>query len=249
MEQYRKWPEEYENYPIQNIMVTEMPNQEQLKYKQIIYRNNSQQEPQMYPSQGRIIKERNQYIKYNINNSNQNQNNYNNYSQFTTPNQNYIRNNQINNNYIQRKYYKSPNIEQNKNSSKYDKFTKYESSDGVLRGYTNNFSFYESGSSQNKPRVNNYSSNQYNNSNNIYTNRNIQYNNIKRTNISQGTTRRYQNNINTILNSNRQIINNNPNDNSSYIIRVIEDDPVNYNSPNQQQNINMNYNNNNNENV
>ena len=248
MKQYGKWPEEYENYPIQNIMVSEIPNQSQLKYKRIIYTNNAQQEPQMYPYQSRIIQERNQYIKYNMNNSNQNQNNFNNYSQFTTPNQNYIRNNQINNNYIQRKYYKSPNTEQNKNSnSKYDKFTKYESSDGVLRGYTNNFSFYESGSSQTKPKGINYTSNQYNNRNNIYTNRNIQYNNIQRTNISQDTTRRYQNNITTNLNSNRQIINSDPNDNSSYIIRVIEDDPGNYNSPNQQQYVNMNYNNNENE--
>ena len=242
MEQYRKWPEEYENYPIQNIMISEMPNQNQLKYKRIIYTNNAQQEPQMYPSQGKNFQVRNQYIKYNMNNSNQNQNNYNNYSQFTTPNQNYIRNNQINSNYIQRRYYKSPNTEQSKNTnSKYDKFSKYESSDGVLRGYTNNFSFYESGSSQTKPKVTSYASNQYNN--NIYTNRNVQYNNIQRTNISQGTTKRYHNNINTI-NNNRQIINANQNDNSSYIIRVIEDDPVNYNSPNQQQYVNMDYNNN-----
>ena len=245
MEQYRKWPEEYENYPIQNIMISEMPNQNQLKYKRIIYTNNAQQEPQMYPSQGKNFQVRNQYIKYNMNNSNQNRNNYNNYSQFTTPNQNYIRNNQINSNYIQRRYYKSPNTEQSKNTnSKYDKFSKYESSDGVLRGYTNNFSFYESGSSQTKPKVTSYASNQYNNNNNnIYTNRNVQYNNIQRTNISQGTTKRYHNNINTI-NNNRQIINANQNDNSSYIIRVIEDDPVNYNSPNQQQYVNMDYNNN-----
>ena len=245
MEQYRKWPEEYENYPIQNIMVSEIPNQSQLKYKRIIYTNNAQQEPQMYPSQGKNFQVRNQYIKYNMNNSNQNRNNYNNYSQFTTPNQNYIRNNQINSNYIQRRYYKSPNTEQSKNTnSKYDKFSKYESSDGVLRGYTNNFSFYESGSSQTKPKVTSYASNQYNNNNNnIYTNRNVQYNNIQRTNISQGTTKRYHNNINTI-NNNRQIINANQNDNSSYIIRVIEDDPANYNSPNQQQYVNMDYNNN-----
>ena len=245
MEQYRKWPEEYENYPIQNIMISEMPNQNQLKYKRIIYTNNAQQEPQMYPSQGKNFQVRNQYIKYNMNNSNQNRNNYNNYSQFTTPIQNYIRNNQINSNYIQRRYYKSPNTEQSKNTnSKYDKFSKYESSDGVLRGYTNNFSFYESGSSQTKPKVTSYASNQYNNNNNnIYTNRNVQYNNIQRTNISQGTTKRYHNNISTI-NNNRQIINANQNDNSSYIIRVIEDDPVNYNSPNQQQYVNMDYNNN-----
>ena len=247
MEQYGKWPEEYENYPIQNIMISEMPNQKQLKFKRIVYTNNSQQEPQMYPFQHRNIQERNQYIKYNINNSNQNKNNYNNYSQFTTPNQYYARNNQINSNYIQREYFKSPNGEKNKNTnSKYDKFTKYESPDGVLRGYTNNFSFYESGTSKIKPKTTNYN----NNSNNIYTNRNIQFNNVQRTNISQGTTRRYQNNITTNINSNRQIINSNQNDNSSYIIRVIEDeDPVGYNSPKQQQYINnytdMNYNNNN----
>ena len=244
MEQYGKWPEEYENYPIQNIMVSELPNQNQVKYKRIIYTNNPQQDPQIYPSKGRIIQGRNQYIKYNINNSNQNQNNY------------IIRNNQINNNYSQTEYFKSPNVEKNKNpNNKYNKFTKYESSDGVLRGYTNNFSFYESGSAQTKQKPNNYASNQYIKSNNVYTNRNIQYNNIQRTNISQDKTRRYQNDINSNLNSNRQIINANQNDNSSYIIRVIEDNPAEYILPNQQQYVNnytdMNYNNNinNNENA
>jgi len=237
MEQYEEWPDEDENfpenYPTQNIIVSEIPNQNQFQYRINPYMssNNISQGPQIYPSKGQIIQQRNKYINYNTNN----------------PNSYYNINNQINSNYNynQRVYYKSPNnITKKSSNNNYDKFTKYESSDGVLRGYTNNFSFYESNSSKIKPKVINDASNQYNNSNNL------QYN-YQRANITQDSKIRYHNNINNNR-SNRQIININENENNGpYIIRVIEDEPVEYVSPNIQYDNNyndMNYINNNNEN-
>ena len=229
MEQYEEWPEEDqnfpENYPIQNIMISEMPNQDQFQYRirKVIPTNNISQEPQIYPSKGQIIEERNKYINYNTNN----------------PNPYYNINNQINNNNHNLKiYYTSQNrgINKNSNNSK-DNFAKYESSDGVLRGYTNNFSFYESNSSKIKPKIITNTSSQYNNSNNLNRN-NLQYN-YQRTNIAQETKRRYQNDINSNI-RNRQIINTNENDNPPYIIRVIEDQPVEYISPNQEYENNYN---------
>ena len=220
MEQYEEWPEEDQDFS-ENYPIQNIINLEAQNQNQFQYRIN-----QFMPSNN--IQERNnsQNPFYNINN-------------------------QINNNYNynQRLYYKSQNRDINKSShnNNYDKFTKYESSDGVLRGYTNNFSFYESNSSKIKPKEINNNSNQYNNINNLKAN-SIQYN-YQKTNIPQDIKRKYQNNINTNVN-NRQIINTNKNNNSSYIIRVIEDEPVEYISPNQQyhnNNNDMNYINNNNE--
>ena len=241
MEQYEEWPEEdqnfSENYPIRNIMVSEIPNQNQLHYRirKFIPSNNISLEPQIYPSKGQIIQEKNKYINYNNNN----------------PKPYYNINNQINNNnyHNQRIYYSSQNRDINKSShNNYDNYNKYKSSDGVLRGYTNNFSFYESNSSKIKPKIITNSSSQNNHSNNFNTN-NLQYN-YQRTNITQDTKRRYQSDINNNM-RNRQIINTNENDNPPYIIRVIEDEPVEYISPNAEYEDsynNMNFINNNNEN-
>ena len=219
MEQYEEWPEEDqnfpENYPIQNIMVSEIPSQNQYQYRirKFIPSNNISQEPQIYPSKGQIIQERNEYINYNPNN----------------PNPYYNINNQINNNNHNLKiYYTSQNRDINKNSHNNDNLSKYESSDGVLRGYTNNFSFYESNSSKIKPKIITNASSQYNNSNNLNSN-NLKYN-YQRTNITQNTKTIYQNDINNDI-RNRQIINKNENANPPYIIRVIEDEPVEYISP------------------
>ena len=127
-------------------------------------------------------------------------------------------------------YYQDPNIYD-------DSLRKYESSDGVLRGYTNNYSFYVSGSSKVRPKVtinqvnynNNYQNNRqffYNNTEKNQQNQNIIYLNSNQNNIKDNYINRYEN----------------QNNNGYYIIKTEEKDPIIYGQANNKIN-NDNYNN------
>ena len=250
MDQYREWQDEEENIsikcPIHNCVISPKSNQVPYRINQMITPNYSQPELEIFhsPMQSREEIINNEYNNYNINNlsPNQNmQNNYYNYPQYSYQNKqqyNYsnqyynIRNNNENNS--------SSNLSTNESSS----LRRYESSDGVLRGYTNNYSFYVSGSSQNRPKItinNQYSNNNYNfNQNrNLNQRKYINKNAPSPQRVGAGQFQRVifpNNNI-----QNRQI---NQNENS-YIIRVVENEPNNYNQTNQRPIMN-NYNNNNN---
>ena len=239
MEQYKDWQEGDNNLhakcPIHNIIVSPMINQNPTNYEmnRIIPSNYIQQGPHIYPSQRQIIQTTNQNLS----------NNYYNYPQYSYQNNQQYNFNKINNNnnYNQREY-NHPSKYKNKisNPNNTDTFTKYESSDGVLRGYTNNYSFYVSGSSKIKPKIDiKNEPNQYNNSNINYINTNQNQYEYQNSNLSQNNIGQYQNIINS--NNNGQIMN--QNDNSSYIIRVIDNEPNIYNSQNQQYENNY-YNNN-----
>ena len=248
MEQYNDWQDENENispkYPINDYYISPMQNQEDYMQARIISPNYDN----MYTPPRQNIQMREEKIK----------NDYNN---------NYVINNRIiNDNYeypqyqniqVTKQYYNKRKNEDNyniNNNNMNSSLKKYESSDGVLRGYTNNYSFYVSGSSQIKPKVT--INNQYNNKN--YNNVNNQ-NNINNPNKRQFIYKNspspqsgprpyqkiiYSNNNNSNINNvnsnygNRQI---NQNENSSYIIRMVEKEPVIYNQPNQEQNFNNNY--------
>ena len=252
MEPYNEWQDENEimspKYPINDYYIS--PNQNQDIYMQA--RIISPNYDNMHTPPRQNIQMREEKIK----------NEYNN---------NYIINNQriVNDNYeypqyknirITKQYYDQRKNEDNYNINNTNSnnninstLKKYESSDGVLRGYTNNYSFYVSGSTQIKPKItinNQYSNKNYNNISN--QNKNINNPNkrqfiYKNSPSPQSGPRQYQkiiysNNNNTNnINSNYGNRQTNQNENSSYIIRMVEDDPVIYNQPNQDQNTNNNY--------
>ena len=260
MEQYEEWQDEGGNIirkcPVHNYYAS--PN---------VYQPNYQQERMISPNYEKIYISPRQIEQYNdyIITSNQNMINDYDYPQYSYENNQNI-------NYSNQYYNQGNNNDiyningtnsstNNLNSS----LSKYESSDGVLRGYTNNYSFYVSGSSQIKPKVtinnqynNNYRVNNSNNSTN-YQNKNstpikrqIIYNNTRQMprNIGQYQKIIYSNNDTNINNNfynrnyeNRQIIHH---DNSSYIIRTVENEPVKYTPPNMQytNNYNMSHGNN-----
>ena len=163
MEQYNDWEDENENispkYPINDYYISPMQNQEDYMQARIISPNYDN----MYTPPRQNIQMREDKIK----------NDYNN---------NYVINNRIiNDNYeypqyqniqVTKQYYNKRKNEDNyniNNNNMNSSLKKYESSDGVLRGYTNNYSFYVSGSSQIKPKVtinNQYNNKNYNNVNN-----------------------------------------------------------------------------------
>ena len=245
MNHYQQWQKQEKNFqrkcPIHKVIASNSPTQKSSNYTVTqINSSNYMKQPQIYPHQRQIIKERkeiinNEYKNYNISDFNQNQNisnnNYNysgnsyqnnkqnNYSNkyYNNNYRNYTYNNQLNS-YANKKLYKNNNN---------DKYTNYESSDGVIRGYYNNYSFYVSGSSQIKPKSitnNPYIQNNFNNN----LNQNIKHN----SNLPQGKTsqnQNFENNINSY--NNRQFIN--QNNNPSYIIKISEKVPNIYNPSNQ----------------
>ena len=111
------------------------------------------------------------------------------------------------------------NIINNENSS----LRRYESSDGVLRGYTDNYSFYVSGSSQVRPKVTINS--QYNNNVNYNYNQNNQRRYIANTKNAPSPQRvggqfqkiYYSNNNRNNIGNNRQMSQRN----NSYIIKKV----------------------------
>ena len=243
MNHYQQWQRQEQNFqrkcPIHNVIVSYSPNQKPTNYSTTqINSSNCIKQPQIYPQQRQIVQTRkeiinNEYRNYNIRNLNQNQNlSYNNYNysgnSYQNNQQNNYSNKYYNNNY--RNYNNQSNRYVNKNintNNTNKKFTNYESSDGVIRGYYNNYSFYVSGSSQIKPKTANNNSPIQNNLNNNL-NQYIKQN----SNSSQGKTsqnQNFQNNINSY--SNRQIIN--QNNNPSYIIKISEKVPNIYNPSNQ----------------
>ena len=279
MEQYEEWQEEEEEdddddipikYPIRNYIVSPMANQTNYRNTRIIESNYLHQNEKIYGSPRYIIRGNNEYNNYNINNSHQKYFQYNNTNRQSQYNYSNLNNNErnINDNYNRTNQFRENiNINANPNPNINNSFRKYESSDGVLRGYTNNYSFYISGSSQIKPKVT--INNQYNNQNFNNNNININYQN-KTTNLNQKNrkiiyknvpspshirTSQYQkiiysNNNNSNINNINNNYEDNQNENSSYIIRMVEKEPVIYNQPNQQytnnNNYNINYNNYNN---
>ena len=237
MEQYKDWQEGDNNLhakcPIHNIIVSPMINQNSTNYgaNRIISSNYTRPSPQIYSPQRQIIQSSNQNISNNYYNYNYNQYSNQNQQQYNNKINNNIQNyNQMNYNY--KNDYKNKPTNLNINS---DKFINYESSDGVIRGYTNNYSFYVSGSSKIKPKVTiNNIPIEYNNSNINYMNTNQRKYEYQNSNSFQNNIGYNQNGIN--VNNNNQIIN--QNNNSSYIIRVIEKEPTLYNPPNEQYNNN-----------
>ena len=158
MEQYKNWNEKENSQakcPIHNIIVSPMINQNSTNYgaNRIISSNYTRPSPQIYSPQRQIIQSSNQNISNNYYNYNYNQYSNQNQQQYNNKINNNIQNyNQMNYNY--KNDYKNKPTNLNINS---DKFINYESSDGVIRGYTNNYSFYVSGSSKIKPKVTMYS--------------------------------------------------------------------------------------------
>ena len=272
MDQYEEWQEEdgtiSRKYPIHNYYNSPIPTRQNYIPSRMISSNYQK----IYPSPGQIIQTNKEIVNEGFNNfiisdsdPNLLSDNYD-YPQYSYENnQNIVYSNQyyntdMSNNMNYNNSHSSTNIT---NSS----LRKYESSDGVLRGYTNNYSFYVSGSSQVKPKVT--INNQYNNKNynNIthYQNKNINinqnqnksqyiYQNITSPQKKSGHYQRiiYPNNYSNIsnVNSNYGINQNNrQNENTSYIIRMAEKEPIIYNRQTQQynnRNNNMNYNNYNN---
>ena len=262
MEQYEEWQDEDGNVirqvPIQNYYVS--PGINQLNYFQ---------ERMISPNYEKIYaspREMEQFDNFIITTSNQNMADDYDYPQYSyedNQSMNYSNQyyNQRNNNDIY-----NINNTNNTNSSINNinsSLRKYESSDGVLRGYTNNYSFYVSGSSQIKPKVtinNEYNNNKYivnddkracnyQNKNSNQNKNQIIYNNSRQIQRNTGQQKKvaYSNSNSNINNNknhiNRQII---QKDNSSYIIRTVENEPVIYTQPNIQNNnyYSINYNNN-----
>ena len=254
MDQYQDWQDEDDDNipikcPVHNYIVSPMNNQSNYRHKEIIQTNYIHPNERIYSSPNYFIHGNDEFDNYN-NNSGQNNYQFNNPNkrQFDYSNQYYHEIN-FNDNYNRTNQY-IRNI--NNNPDITSSLTKYESSDGVLRGYTNNYSFYVSGTSQVKPKVtiNNQYNNQNFNNNNIninYQNRNpnlkkrqLMYKNATSP-IKRGQYQRiiYQNNNNNSNINNREI---NRNETSSYMIRMVENEPVIYNQPNQHYTNNNNYN-------
>ena len=244
MDQYQEWHEEENNMPIKcpihNCIISPKPNQSNYRINKISPKY-AQPEYEIYPSPRQVREEirNNQYNNYKINDLNQNKNmskNYYNYPQYYQSKPQYNYSNQYNNS--------NSNIINNDNNSS---LRRYESSDGVLRGYTNNYSFYVSGSSQIKPKITinsqytnnntNYNYNYNQNSQKRYINKNIpspqrvggQFQNIY-----------YSNNMKNNIPNNRQI-----NQRNNYIIKVVEDNQNIYAPPNRSYINSYNFNNNN----
>ena len=255
MEQYEEWEDEDGNIirkcPVHNYYVSPSINQ-----------SNYIQERMFSPNYEKICispRPKDQYNNYIITTSNQDMIDDYEHQQYSFENnQNLKYTNQYHKQSVYNDNYNMNNINNtnivstNVNSS----LSKYESSDGILRGYTNNYSFYVSGSSQIKPKVtvcNQYNnkgsiSNSNNDSNyqkkNYYQNkRQIIYNNSGQMQKNPGHYQKViysNNNKNTNNNKNygnRQII---QNDNSSYVIRTVESEPMIY-TPSNPQYINNNY--------
>ena len=214
MEQYQEW-HEGENMPIKcpihNCIITPKKNQLNYRINQMKSSNYTQSESEIYPSPRQV---REEIINNNEYNYNFNNNNYDYPQYYYQSKQQYSYSNKYNNN--------SNNIN-NQNSS----LRRYESSDGVLRGYTNNYSFYVSGSSQVRPKIT--INNKYNNDNINY---NCNYNQISQIRYTNNTKndpspqrvegqfkRIYYSNNNNNIRSNRQMSHRN----NSYIIQVIDD--------------------------
>ena len=250
MDQFREWQDEEENIsikcPIHNCVISPKPNQPTYRINQMITPNYSQPQLEIFHSPNQLREEmiNNEYNNYNINNLSPNQkmqNNYYNYPEYSYQNKqqyNYsnqyynIRNNNENNS--------SSNLSTNESSS----LRRYESSDGVLRGYTNNYSFYVSGSSQNKPKItinNQYSNNNYNQNRNLNQRKYINKNMPSPQRVGVGGVQFQRVNFPNNNNILKRQINQNEN---SYIIRVVENEPYIYNQTNQRPIMN-NYNNNN----
>ena len=223
MDQYQEWHEE-DNMPIKcpihNCIITPKMNQSNYRNNQMISSNYAQPELEIYPSPRQIREEmiNNNEYNYNFQNSNQNQNyqnNYYNYPQYYYQSkQQYNYSNKYNNTNNS-----NSNIINNENSS----LRRYESSDGVLRGYTDNYSFYVSGSSQVRPKVTINS--QYNNNVNYNYNQNNQRRYIANTKNAPSPQRvggqfqkiYYSNNNRNNIGNNRQMSQRN----NSYIIKKV----------------------------
>ena len=235
MEHYQECQEENnipKKNPIHNYVISPMSNKPNIRPPKIIQLNLMRQNEQVYTSPRYIIQRKNEYKNINNNEPNQNNLKYNNQNK----QQQYNYSNQ----------YDVKNIDSNHEAN--TRLTKDKSSDGILRGYNYNYSYYVSGSPKNtinnqyNNKINiNYQNNNQNQTKN-QTRRHIIYKSPPKTNIEQYHKNIYSNNIsqNTFNNySNRQIIGN---ENSSYIIKLVEKKPVIYNQPNQQYSNNNNYN-------
>ena len=267
MEQYEEWQEEdgaiTRKYPIHNYYNSPIPTKKNYKPSRMISSNYQK----VYASPGQIFQVKKEIVNEGFNNfinsdsdPNLLSDNYDYPELSYENNQNIVYSNQYFNNNI------SNNINNNNSNSNItnSSLRKYESSDGVLRGYTNNYSFYVSGSSQVKPKVtinnqyNNKNSNNLNNYQNINQNQNQNkkqyiYQNITSPQKKSGQYQKiiYPNNYSNIsnVNSNYGIRQKNSQiENTSYIIKMEENDPAIYSRQTQQYNNrnNMNYNNYNN---
>ena len=210
MEQYKEWQDEDGNIirkcPVHNYYTSSN-----------LYQPNYQQARMISPNYEKIYISPQQMEQYNdyIITSNQNMIDDYDYPQYSYENnQNINYSNQYYNQGNNNDMYNINSTNSNRNDLN-SSLSKYESSDGVLRGYTNNYSFYVSGSSQIKPKVtinnqynNNYSVNNSNNSTN-YQNKNstpikrqIIYNNTRQMprNTGQYQKVNYSNNDTNINN-------------------------------------------------
>ena len=251
MEQYEECQDEDGNIirrcPVHNYYASPIVNQKNYIRPKMISPNYEK----IYTSPRKIEQYNNNYIITSSNQSMVNENEYPQYSYENNQNVKYVN-----------QYYKQRNNNDNYNINNTNSSTnntnsslrKYESSDGVLRGYTNNYSFYVSGSSQIKPKVtintqynNNYTVSNTNNNSQNNSNQNKRQIIYKNSPQQQRNTGQYQRviitNNNTNINNNRNYENRQivQNDNSSYIIRMVENEPEMYNQPNKQY-INSNYN-------
>ena len=245
MEQYEEWQDEDGNIirrcPVHNYYASPIVNQKNYIRPKMISPNYEK----IYTSPRKIEQYNNNYIITSSNQSMVNENEYPQYSYENNQNVKYVN-----------QYYKQRNNNDNYNINNTNSSTnntnsslrKYESSDGVLRGYTNNYSFYISGSSQIKPKVtintqynnNNYTVRNTNNNSQNNSNQNKRQIIYKNSPQQQRNIGQYQRviitNNNTNINNNRNYENRQivQNDNSSYIIRMVENEPEMYNQPNKQ---------------
>lgn len=245
MQQY--WEEEGQIYqaqcPIHNYAAPHTQNQNNYNYNRniIVSRNYSQQQ-QIY-SQGQFTKARsgvisNEYKNYNLINPNQNRiisSNYNNYPQYSYQNDqkynyktNQINRNNNNSNFVEVQYINQAKNYMNSNSNSNinnDKYSRNKSPDGVIRGYSDNYSFYISGTTRPKVTINlpNQNNNDINNNYQKIPQRQYVYqtSNIPRGNNSQNQKFINSNsNYNINSNNNKRIIN--QNNISTYVMRDTE---------------------------
>ena len=235
MEQYQDRQEGEENfqvsYPVHSYYVSQFPNQSNYIHS-IVLSNYTQPQKRIYESQRKLIQ-----TEQAINDE------YNEYVNDNYPQYYYQTNQQ---NIYTNQYYNQGNDNINYNTNPDSNYNdvnlnlrKYESSDGVLRGYTNNYSFYVSGSSKVSPKVTINHDNYINNYKNI-ENKQFTYNNSPLLRERNGQIQRIIN-----INDNQNSFRNYQNGNPSYIIREVEKVPIMYGQEEQQyikNNYNINYN-------